>query len=80
MDNELEDSKDYNKMKKEAGEFSKWLTEHEFTFKQEINDCYDGLGVYFEIEASNGTATITFADTGYVGITVDEKEEKEEEE
>ena len=69
-----EESKDYKKMKKEAGEFAKLLIKWEQDFEQKISDCNGGLACYFDIEGRNGkTITIFFKDNGYVGFEVKEE-------
>lgn len=71
----IEEERDYNKMKKEAGDFAKWLVKHEQAFSQEILDCNDGLAVYFDIETRDDKIiTIFFKDNGYVGMEVKENE------
>lgn len=65
------DKPNYEKMKKRAGDFAKMLIDYEIEFKQQINDCDDGLAVYFDIEARNDKKiTFFFKDNGYVGIEV----------
>ena len=72
---ETNEDKDYEKMKVDAGDFAKMLIRFEQTFKQEINDCDDGLAVYFDIEARGGkTITVLFKDNGYVGFEVTKDE------
>lgn len=66
-----EEAPNYTKMKEEAGEFAKLLIKWEQNFSQEINDCGDGLAVYFNIEGmDNKIITIHFKDNGYVGFGV----------
>ena len=74
----MSEETDYEKMKKEAGEFSTWLVKHEFTFKTETNECNpDGIAVYFDVEARDDKiVTFIFKDNGYVGIQLKEEEDE----
>ena len=78
MVSEEDNEEDYKLMKERAGEFAKLCIKNEWKFTQEINDCDEGVAVYFDIKGRNNKIiTVFYKDNGYVGIQLKDEDEDE---